>query len=107
MTLNIQSVFGSSLPSTYQAPKKPKEERLIAPPRKRPKATNPWNLTARQVQIIETILETGGCTAASKRLGIVLKTVEQHLYVIRQKMGGINSMQACIVFDRWARDGIE
>ncbi len=66
--------------------------------------TNPWNLPARQAEIIGLIAsEYLTSKQIGQRLGVNYKTVEIHAYRAIDKMGAKNRIHAAVMWDRWAR----
>lgn len=48
---------------------------------------NPWGLTPRQAQTMDTLLKSDSLQAAADMLGISLKTIDAHSYEARKRMG--------------------
>lgn len=62
------------------------------------------DLTAREEQIINLIVDEGVCAKEiARRLGIAAKTVHAFLERIRDKLGAKNSTQAALIWDRRRR----
>jgi DNA-binding CsgD family transcriptional regulator len=65
--------------------------------------SNPWNLTARQAEVLACLAEVGTDTAAAKKLNIKRRTVEHHLALAMAKIGAANRTLLVLAYDRWAR----
>lgn len=63
---------------------------------------NPWNLTPRQVQVMDWLVVTGCNKRVARALGMELKTVEGHMTAIRKAMGS-NRVVAALRWDRFRR----
>lgn len=64
---------------------------------------NPWNLTPRQCDTLDALIETGCDKRAADMLGVSVKRVSQHLINARARMRGLNRMQAILEWDRYTR----
>jgi len=51
------------------------------------KKSNPWGLTPREEQLMDTVILWGGSKAAARELGMAVKTAEAHMLRIRKRMG--------------------
>lgn len=67
--------------------------------------SNPWKLTARQVDCMTCLVGiSGGCNKlVARNLGIDVRTVDTHMARAFKRMGVKTRIQAAIQWDRWAR----
>lgn len=56
-------------------------------------AERPMQLTPRERQVIDAVIETGYCTLAAVRLGMSVKTIECHMQRIREKYDVLSNYQ--------------
>lgn len=64
---------------------------------------NPWNLTARQVQVLEAMARHGTRKLVARELNVGLQTVDTHLAKAYRAMNKPNKLMAVLAFDRWVR----
>lgn len=72
------------MPATARQPAGPKREML----------------TKRESESVQAVIETGFCTLAAVRLGISVKTIENHMARARQKYGALSNYQLIAAFVR-------
>lgn len=60
----------------------------------------PPQLTAREAQVIATVVETGFCTLAAARLGMSVKTIEVHMARLREKFDVLSNYQLIAAYVR-------
>lgn len=66
--------------------------------------TIPWNLTPRQVQVLDALIEEGEhSTGIAAQLGISSKAVDTHLTRCYGAMGARSRVDAALMWDRWKR----
>lgn len=66
---------------------------------------NPWNLSDRQVEVMDALCKTGTDKGAARELGLVVKTIETHSTIARAKMQAPNRTLAILAWDRFNRAG--
>lgn len=68
---------------------------------------NPWNLSPRQVEAMDLLVEVGDLAEVAKRMGLLYKGVERHMLDISIKMGMRyrNRVQRIVAWDRFRREG--
>jgi DNA-binding CsgD family transcriptional regulator len=64
--------------------------------------SNPWNLTARETEVLTLVADLGCSKLASRAAAISSKTVDIHMTNVIAKMGARNRLQAAVKWDRWA-----
>ena len=65
---------------------------------------NPWNLTERQVEVLDALVEEGEHSAGiAAHLGISSKAVDTHLTRSYEAMGARSRVDAALMWDRWKR----
>ncbi len=64
-------------------------------------AMNPWKLTARNVQVMDSLIEHGRSKIVARKLNMSTETIKDHLMVIRLRMRCDTTMQAVSVYVRW------
>jgi two-component system nitrate/nitrite response regulator NarL len=63
---------------------------------------NPWNLTARESDVMDALIESGGCNKTiAKKLGIAAGTVENHTVRIYERMAVHTRTKAAVVWALW------
>lgn len=67
-------------------------------------SANPWNLTARQQDVMDRLIATGCNKAVARELGVHLSTVENHLAKVYERMNRPRLL-AVVTWDRWRRNG--
>lgn len=82
----------------YKAPKQPRPVRFSYLDAR---ASNPWGLTATQLKVLEILSETGNNKAVARKLGMALKTAEEHVREMTRKMGVDNRTLAVVAYVRW------
>lgn len=63
--------------------------------------TNPWRLSPRQVEVMDTVCKVGCYKSTARSLDIETKTVEMIMNAITNKMGMDNRVQRILAWDRW------
>ncbi len=64
---------------------------------------NPWNLTPGECRVLAAVAEVGTGKGAGKILDLSHKTVEQHIHMIKTKMGIPHRLLAVLEYDRFSR----
>ena len=64
---------------------------------------NPWNLTRREAEVMDALVEHGCTKLAARALFIDEKTIEAHTYNAARKMPQRMRVQRLIAWDRWRR----
>lgn len=65
------------------------------------RGSNPWRLSPRQIEVMDTVCTVGCYKSTARRLDIEPKTVEMIMNAITNKMGMDNRVQRLIAWDRW------
>ena len=65
--------------------------------------TNPWNLTPRQIVVMEAVIRLGISKEVARELRIEVKAVENLRVSISKKMNA-PMLVAAVMWDRFARD---
>jgi FixJ family two-component response regulator len=68
-------------------------------------AANPWGLTERQAQTMDSLCRTGCFKLAARDLGIGVRSVEINMQRVNEKIPGANRVQKILAWDRWRRGG--
>lgn len=63
--------------------------------------TNPWNMTAREVQVLEMLVRTGSSKVVAAELEISPKTVSELFRRAMERMNARTRLLAVLKFDRW------
>lgn len=66
--------------------------------------TNPWNLTQRQAEAMDALVETGADKLAADRMGVSVNTFHEHVAAAMRHMGLRLRLHAVIWWDRWRRE---
>lgn len=66
-------------------------------------SANPWNLTDREAEVMDAMVEHGCIKLASRALGIENKTVDVHLWRAGKKMPHRFRLLRLLAWDRWRR----
>lgn len=71
-------------------------------------SANPWGLTPRECEVMDTLLKVHNNKATASAMGLSTRTVEQFLKRIRGRMGGqFNDRLGYILrWDRFRREGV-
>lgn len=70
--------------------------------------SNPWGLTPREAEILTTVIATGGCKQAARKMGIAPSTVTDVTTRAGRKMGLQQPPTAkYLAWDRWQRDAVK
>lgn len=65
-------------------------------------AANPWGLTPREAEVMDSVIETGSQKGAARALGVSLKTVEMHCWTAGHKIDSrMSRIKRYIEWDRW------
>jgi DNA-binding NarL/FixJ family response regulator len=64
---------------------------------------NPWHLTERQCEVLASLADGRTSKEASRALGCAPKTVEQHVFTAKLRMGAETRTQAVVMYDRHVR----
>jgi DNA-binding NarL/FixJ family response regulator len=64
---------------------------------------NPWNLTPRQTEILDALVEVGCNKLVARQLGVNVRTLETHMARAFARMQIKNRMVAVIAWDRYRR----
>lgn len=68
---------------------------------------NPWGLTDRQSDVMDALVETGGCNKTiGRKLGVAAGTVENHTVEIYRRMDVHTRTKAAVVWALW-RAGVQ
>lgn len=65
--------------------------------------TNPWCLTDRELEVLSLLYELDQNRFIALRLGIGLRTIENHFVNIFRKMNVTSRVRAAVDHDRWIR----
>jgi FixJ family two-component response regulator len=65
--------------------------------------SNPWNLSSREIEVLEGFVEKPNGKSVARSLGIAAATVDQHVWNARLKMGGVARIKALVLWDRFKR----
>jgi DNA-binding NarL/FixJ family response regulator len=69
------------------------------------RASNPWGLTAAQVEVMDALIQYGCRKLAADAMGIAVRTVDEHAGAVGRKMGARTGVQKILTWDRWRRAG--
>ena len=69
------------------------------------KFTNPYGLTDRQAEMMDSYVEHGSPKLVARELMVEITTVKSSLMVAMKKIGAKNRIQAAVRWDRSARAG--
>lgn len=68
-----------------------------------PDIDNPWGLSGRECQVLQSIVKFRTAKETALFLGLELKTIECHTIKLRKKMGARSSIEAALMWDRLQR----
>jgi hypothetical protein len=62
---------------------------------------NPWDLSPRQIEVMEAMCKLGCAKLVAKDLNLSLKTIHAHLYDTSRRMRKRFSLTKYLAWDRW------
>lgn len=65
---------------------------------------NPWGLTSREEDLMDTVCQVGSLKAAARILHRSVKTLEAHGVHVGIRMGESHPVRKAVLWDRWRRD---
>jgi len=70
-------------------------------------ARNPFGLTHRRCQVMESFVRLGDTKQVARELGVTYSTVDEHLLEVVCRMRVRNRVQAAVKWDRMVREETE